>query len=84
LPRGGRIAIRAERLGDRLCVSVADDGAGFLSGFGSGVGLANTRARLGALYGDAGRLILDANSGGGVTAMLELPFEPVAAHAAAA
>jgi two-component system, LytTR family, sensor kinase len=43
--------------------------------FGSGVGLANTRARLTALYGDAGRLILHANPRGGVIAGFELPFE---------
>ena len=49
-------------------MTVVDDGMGFQKGFGSGVGLANTRARLAALYGDEGRLILNANPRGGVIA----------------
>ena len=84
LPLGGSIVIRAERQVDRLRITVVDDGMGFLKGFGSGIGLANTRARLAALYGDAGRLVLDANPRGGVIAGLELPFETAAADAAAA
>jgi signal transduction histidine kinase len=83
LPQGGSIVIRAERLGDRLRIAVVDDGAGFLAGSGSGVGLANTRARLRALYGAAGRVILDANPRGGVVAVLELPFESAVAGTAA-
>ncbi len=84
LPQGGSIVLGAKRVGDRLRVTVVDDGAGFRTGFGSGVGLANTRARLAALYGDAGRLILDANPRGGVIAGFELPFETAASHPAAA
>ena len=74
LPKGGSITIRAERLAERLQVSVIDDGAGFPKGFGGGVGLANTRARLAGLYGDKGHLTLAANPGGGVIAGIELPF----------
>ena len=75
LPAGGTITIRAKRLGERLRVSVIDDGIGFQKGFGVGVGLANTRARLTALYGDEGRLALDTNPRGGVIAEIELPCE---------
>jgi sensor histidine kinase YesM len=75
LPQGGTITIRAERLATQLRVSVIDDGIGFPKGFGAGVGLANTRARLTALYGDEGRLKLDANPRGGVIASIELPCE---------
>src|SRR5262249_28951098 len=75
LPRGGTIALRAERWSGGLRVTVADNGAGFARGYGAGVGLANTRARLAALYGAAARLVLDINDAGGVTAALELPCE---------
>jgi sensor histidine kinase YesM len=75
LPRGGTITIRAQRSAGRLRVSVIDDGIGFPKGFGAGVGLANTRARLTALYGDQGRLTLGANPRGGVVAEIELPCE---------
>ena len=75
LPQGGTITIRAEHLAERLRVSVIDDGIGFPNGFGAGVGLANTRARLTALYGDEGRLTLAANPRGGVIAEIELPCE---------
>ena len=55
----GVIVIRAERLGDALHVTVRDDGPGFRApgaGHGMGLGLANTRARLKQLYGDAAEL----------------------------
>ena len=55
----GLIRIRARRQGERLLVSVEDDGPGFepsRATAGMGLGLANTRARLRQLYGDAGDL----------------------------
>jgi len=75
LPQGGAITIRAEQSAERLRVSVIDDGVGFPKGFGTGIGLANTRARLAALYGEKGRLTLVANPAGGVIASIELPCE---------
>jgi signal transduction histidine kinase len=63
---------------------VIDDGIGFPKGFGAGVGLANTRARLTALYGDKGRLTLVANPRGGVIAEIELPCETSTVELAAA
>ena len=53
LPEGGRIDINARREGDDLLVEVRDNGAGFTGSTGAGVGLANTRSRLSALYGGA-------------------------------
>ena len=55
------IEVRADRQGDRLILSVADDGPGFPDDVltpvpGRGLGLFNTRARLWALYGEAGKL----------------------------
>jgi LytS/YehU family sensor histidine kinase len=74
LPEGGMVNITAVRESDRLKVSVADNGLGFRANSGSGVGLANIRARLDALYGPGGRLTFTANPVQGVTVSIELPF----------
>jgi len=84
LPQGGTITIRAEQFAESLQVSVIDDGVGFPKGFGAGVGLANTRARLTALYGDKGHLTLAPNPKGGVIASIELPREISSTNPAAA
>jgi len=44
--RGGHIDIAARRDGDRLVLTVRDDGPGLAPGWTDGVGLANTRRRL--------------------------------------
>ena len=72
-PTGGTLRIAARRLGERIEVSVSDDGVGFQKRSGTGVGLANTRARLASLYGTDARLALAGNPAGGVTATLSLP-----------
>ncbi len=75
LPEGGRIDIRAAREGDgRLRLDVRDTGAGFVGEAGSGVGLANTRSRLAALYGDDAQLSLSMNPPRGVVASVVLPL----------
>jgi signal transduction histidine kinase len=74
-PQGGTITLRAERTTGGFVVRVADNGIGFgdaVSG-GSGVGLANSRARLAALYGDAATLELAANDPSGVIATVQIP-----------
>ncbi len=74
LPEGGRVDISAERLPDgRLAIEVADTGRGFVASSGSGVGLANTRSRLAALFGDRAGLELRAGVAGGVVARVVLP-----------
>jgi signal transduction histidine kinase len=73
LPEGGRIDISARAEADELVVTVADTGRGFTSSSGSGVGLANTRSRLLALYGEQARLLLRANEPAGVIAEVRLP-----------
>jgi sensor histidine kinase YesM len=59
----------------RLRIAVVDNGVGFVDtpSSGTGTGIANVRARLSALHGDAARLVLEENAAGGVTATLELP-----------
>jgi signal transduction histidine kinase len=78
LPEGGQLLISARVAGDgRLAVEVQDDGRGFVGAGGSGVGLANTRARLAALYGTQGTLSLEAAQPRGVIAQVCLPLRPV-------
>lgn len=75
LPQGGRIDIRAHRRDDELIVEIHDNGAGFSSSAGTGVGLANTRSRLAALYGARASLHLASVSPQGVRASIRLPLE---------
>jgi hypothetical protein len=74
LPEGGRIDIGARREGEALLIWVEDTGVGFSGSGGSGVGLANTRARLAALYGPAASLSLAAVQPRGVRAEVRLPL----------
>ena len=72
-PSGGVIVVRAHRDGERLTVAVADTGVGFRANSGKGVGLANIRARLSALFGDRAELSLCANEPAGVVAAITIP-----------
>jgi len=72
------IVVSAQRAADgRLEVTVADDGAGFGAAdtAGSGIGLANIRARLAQMHGECAGLTLRARAEGGVAATLTLPME---------
>ena len=74
----GHVAIKARRKGNRLDLSVSDDGPGLVSGkpMREGVGLANTRARLEQLYGDDHRFqLVDKSEIGGLGVHMEIPFE---------
>ncbi len=72
-PRGGAIAVTAYRDGECLTVEVADTGVGFSGNSGKGLGLANVRARLSALFGDRAELSLCANEPSGVVAAIAIP-----------
>jgi len=69
----GRITIRASHEGDALVITVSDNGPGPRGG-GSGVGLANTNARLRQLYGPTAAVTLGAAKGGGAEARIVLPY----------
>ena len=76
----GVISIRASRIGDSLHVVVQDDGPGFAAqGAGGGLklGLANTRARLKQLYGEASELRTESGPSGGAIVTMVLPFHLV-------
>jgi hypothetical protein len=79
LPEGGSIRIVAREHGGHLQLQVQDDGAGFQSTSGEGVGVANTRTRLATLYGNRAKLLLEQNTTRGVTATLEFPLAVPAA-----
>jgi sensor histidine kinase YesM len=68
-----------EKSGDdttTLVIEVRDTGlglgAGVSSTVGGGVGLANVRERLAAIYGERARLQIEENSPHGVVAMIEI------------
>lgn len=75
--RGGQVEIHGRLDGEWLRVRISDTGrdAGGAGGPGGreGIGLGNTRARLGHLYGARQRLELVARPTGGTDAVLEIP-----------
>jgi sensor histidine kinase YesM len=76
-PAGGTLSVSAVVADGNLRVSVADSGMGFGNAQrgGTGVGLANVRERLQALYGPAASLVIDANSDGGTIATILVPYQ---------
>jgi signal transduction histidine kinase len=73
LPQGGAIHIKAWDGQGALRVQVTDSGCGFSASSGSGTGLANIRARLSAMYGDAAQLSFSSNHPQGLVAMIAIP-----------
>ncbi len=74
---GGKIKIAARRDGDRLVMTVADNGPGpaKISKLDeAGVGLANIRQRLVQLYGSGASLTLAESPSGGTVAQITMPF----------
>lgn len=75
-----RIDVRVVRAGEQLVLTVEDTGPGSAASradediSGTGIGLANTRARLAQLYGDDQSLTLDENAVGGTIVTIRLPF----------
>ena len=74
----GKIDITALHEDDDLVLLVRDNGPGPDPSFAAGVGLANTRARLAQLYGDAAELTLTPGAHGGAIARIVLPFHTTA------
>ena len=77
----GVVVVAAARDGDRLRLTIEDDGPGLAAGArddteGSGIGLTNTRRRLEQLYGAAQRLELEHRPGAGTRVVVEIPARP--------
>lgn len=79
---GGRITIEAKRVGERIHLSVCDDGPGAqgdpdtMISRGTGVGLANMRERLAHLYGANQSFRASNREPRGFCVAMEIPFEP--------
>ncbi|MGE5414540.1 MAG: histidine kinase, partial [Syntrophomonadaceae bacterium] len=72
----GRITISARRDGDLLALSLRDNGPGLKDAAPStGIGLANTRRRLEALYPGCHDLVLGSAPEGGCEVRLRIPLE---------
>jgi len=74
-PEGGRLEIGAEIVDGQLAVHVQDNGVGFMPKAEGGVGLANVRERLKALYNGRAELIIGVPPAGGTCATIKLPYE---------
>jgi sensor histidine kinase YesM len=74
---GGSVRIAARQDGGRLLVTVTDTGSGLAaeSRPGRGVGLANVRERLVALFGTRGRFTLEDAEPRGARATIEIPVD---------
>ena len=72
----GQVQISAEQDGTHLRVSVRDNGAGFSSVQGTGLGLSNIRQRLEAIYRNDAWLEVGALADGGFSATIVVPFVP--------
>ncbi len=75
---GGTIEIRASKSGNRLLITITDDGRNPVAEkSSSGIGLANTRARLTQLFGSDFYFELKP-AGQGAQVAINLPFQPIA------
>ncbi len=72
---GGKLEIGAEVVNGQLAVHVLDTGKGFLPNAEAGVGLANIRERLQALYNGRAELIIGVPAAGGTCATIKVPYE---------
>lgn len=81
LAEGGAIRVSAAAAAGELQLKVTDNGRGFASGCGSGVGLANIRARLKELHGERAALVLEAGVPQGIVATIALPLRRTAGAA---
>ena len=76
-PGAGTLRLRAWREGPQLWLSVEDDGVGIPKGGPAreGIGLGNTRARLGALYPEEHEFHIELRPEGGTRVRIRVPYE---------
>lgn len=78
--QGGTITVSVNKFGNDLLLEIADDGPGAEIKNGNlfrekGVGLANSRERLQALYGENFSLVVSTNTPNGVKVNIRMPYE---------
>jgi two-component system, LytTR family, sensor kinase len=72
---GGCVSVQARLEGDRLRLSVEDDGVGLSPGSRNGVGLSNVQERLRTLYAQAAEFLIGERDGGrGTTVTIVIPL----------
>jgi len=74
---GGKVALAARREGGKIVLTVADTGMGFSetrNTDSTGLGLANLRARLATMYGNAASVIIEDNAPAGTRVTIALPL----------
>lgn len=67
------VTVSAATDAGQLRFTVADTGAGMKAESGRGIGLINLRTRLGEMFGDRGKLLIEDNTPSGVRATIEFP-----------
>jgi len=77
LAEGGIIDISIRKDNHKLVLAVSDTGKGLQQKTMKGFGLTNIRERIFSLYGEGGSLSIEENKCAGVTAIIEIPYEPV-------
>jgi LytS/YehU family sensor histidine kinase len=82
--QAGLLWIRSEKKGDRMILSVRDNGPGLKSNGQSpaanfGIGLSTTRARLEVLYGKNHSLSLNNLPEGGLEVLIDVPYHSTTA-----
>ncbi len=70
----GRLAIAVRSEGPLLVLTVEDDGRGATLPLRAGLGVGNTRERLGALYGERATLSIDTAQDAGFRARIQIPL----------
>jgi sensor histidine kinase YesM len=74
---GGCVSVRAHREGERLRLSIEDDGIGLRAGLRIGIGLRNVQDRLRTLYAQAAEFLIGERAGGrGTTVTIVIPIPP--------
>lgn len=75
-PKPGAVHVQIEVSAENgaLTFRVIDDGAGFTHDAGSGIGVANVRERLAALFKDGATVSIEPRASGGVASTLVLPI----------
>jgi Histidine kinase len=75
-PKPGMVSVDVDisATHDTLTIVVTDDGAGFAHDAGSGIGIANVRDRLAALFKEAASVVVEPRESGGVKATLSIPI----------